>query len=230
MELIKIEAKSREVGKKAARATRLADDVPCVLYGSDTEPQVFQVPELALRPLVYTNEFHRVEIKLGKKTFECILKDASFHPVSDRLIHADFQVLVAGQLLTLSVPVHYEGTSLGVTDGGTPQVFVHDISIRCLPKDIPDHIAVDVTPLEIGDSILVRHLEIENITINIPEDQALISIIQPRELIEPVVEELEGEELEGVELEEGAEPGTEAGAEGSQAEGETKGQSKEKSK
>ncbi len=222
MELITIEAKPREVGKKAARATRLAEEIPCVLYGPEMETQVFQVPELTLRPLIYTNEFHRVEIKLGKTTFECILKDVSFDPVTDKPIHADFQTLVAGQLLTLSVPVHYEGNSLGVLDGGTPQVFVHEMSIRCLPKDIPDHISVEITELQIGDSILVRDLKLENVMINIPEDQALISIIQPREIIEPVIEELEEEELE-----EGVEEGAEKSAE---AAGETSADAQEKSK
>lgn len=217
MERITIEAKPRDVGKKAARAVRLAEEVPCVLYGSEMETQVFQVPELTLRPLIHTVEFHRVEIKLGKKSYECVLKDVSFDPVTDKPIHADFQTLVAGQLLTLSVPVHYEGNSLGVLDGGTPQVFVHELSIRCLPKDIPDHIAVDITELQIGDSILIRDLELENVIINIPEDQALISIIQPREIIEPVIEELEGEELEGEELEEGAEEKAEESAESAQA-------------
>ena len=205
MELIKIEAKPRESGKRAAKDARQADEVPCVIYGSETETQVFQIPELILRPLIYTNEFRRVEIKLGKKKFECILKNVDFDPVSDRPIHADFQTLITGQLLTLNVPVHFEGNSLGVLDGGTPQEFLHEVSIRCLPKDIPDHIAVDITALDIGDSILIRDLDIEGVVFNVPDDQAVISIIQPREIIEPVVE-LEDELEEGAEgVEEGAE-------------------------
>ncbi|GMQ81395.1 MAG: hypothetical protein BMS9Abin05_0826 [Rhodothermia bacterium] len=212
MDLITIDAKQRETGKKAVRAVRRNEEVPCILYGSDLETQIFQIPELTLRPLIFTNQFHRVEITLDGKAYECILKDVDFDPITDKPIHADFQILVAGELLTLNVPVHYVGDSVGVLDGGTPQEFVHEISVRCLPKHIPDHIDVDISHLNIGDSILVRDLDLENVTINFPEDQALISVIQPREIIEPEIEELE--ELEGEEGEEGAEgEASEEGAE-----------------
>lgn len=213
MELITLDAKARETGKSAVKAVRRADEVPCVLYGSGMETQIFQVPELSLRPLIYTNQFHRVEVSLDGNKYECILKTVDFDPVSDRPVHADFQMLVAGELLTLNVPIQYVGTAIGVVDGGTPQEFMHEISIRCLPKDIPDHIEIDISHLAIGDSLLVRDLDLENYTINFPEDQALISIIQPREIIEPELELAEGEE--GEEGEEGAEGAEgEASAEG----------------
>jgi len=209
MDQIRIEAKPREAGRKAARAARAAKEVPCVLYGSDIEPQVFQVPELNLRPLLYTNEFHRVQLTVGKKTYECILKDVDWDPVSDRPRHADFQTLVEGHEVTLDVPVHFVGKPVGVQDGGTPQVFMNEISITCMPKDIPDHIEVDVTRLGIGDTILLRDLDLdfETLTFNVPHDQALISVIQPRELVEPVPVE-EGEvALVGEEGEEEEEEG-----------------------
>ena len=133
MDLITIDAKPRETGKKAVRAVRRAEEVPCILYGSDMETRIFQIPEITLRPLIFTNLFHRVEITLDGKAFECILKDVAFDPVTDKPIHADFQMLVAGELLTLNVPVHYVGESVGVLEGGTPQEFVHEISVRCLP-------------------------------------------------------------------------------------------------
>ena len=215
MELIKIETKPREVGRKAARAARIAEEVPCVLYGTEIETYVFQIPELSLRPLIFTNEFHRVELTVGGKTFECILKDVAWDPVSDKPIHADFQTLVEGQLLTLNVPVHFIGTALGVQDGGTPQVFMNEISVRCLPKDIPDHIEVDITALGIGDALLLRDLDLdfEKVIFNVPDDQALISIIQPRELVEPEVDE------EDLELEEGEEgDGDREGEEGASGE------------
>ncbi|MCZ6705890.1 MAG: 50S ribosomal protein L25 [Bacteroidetes bacterium] len=215
MDLITINAKPRETGKKAVHAVRRAEEVPCILYGADMETQIFQVPELTLKPLIFTNQFHRVEITLDGKSYECILKAVDFDPVSDKPIHADFQMLVEGEMLTLNVPVHYVGESIGVLEGGTPQEFVHEISVRCLPKHIPDHIDVDISHLNIGDSLLVRDLELENITINFPEDQALISVIQPREIIEPEIEELEVEE--GEEVEEGKEVAE--GAEGEASEG-----------
>jgi large subunit ribosomal protein L25 len=221
MDLITIEAKPREPGRKAAQAARRAKEVPCVLYGSEIDPQVFQVEELTLRPLLYTNEFRRVQLVLGKKKYECILKDVDWDPLTDRPMHADFQTLVEGHEVTLSVPIHYTGTARGVQDGGTPQVFIHEISVRCLPKDIPDHIAVDISELEIGDALLLSDLDLdfEKLTFNVPEDQALYAVIAPRELVEPEVEELEGEEFEEGEGEEGEE-GAEAADEASEEEDE----------
>jgi len=221
MDLITIEAKPREPGRKAAKAARRAEEIPCVLYGSEIDPQVFQVEELTLRPLLYTNEFRRVQLVIGKKKYECILKEVDWDPLTDRPMHADFQTLVEGKEVTLSVPIHYTGTALGVQDGGTPQVFLNEISVRCLPKDIPDHIAVDISALEIGDALLLRDLDLdfEKITFNVPDDQALYAVIAPRELIEPEVEELEGEELEEGEGEEGeGEEGAEASDEGEEDE------------
>ncbi len=202
MDVITLEAKARECGRKSNRAARLAEQVPCVLYGHKVEAQAFQIPELDLRPLIYTDEFRRVQVSLGKESYECILKNVDFHPTTDRPIHADFQVLVAGEKITLNVPIHYTGDSIGVLDGGKAEIFVHEVSIRCLPKDIPEHIHVDIANMDIGDSVIVRDLDFEGLTFNVPEDQTLISVIRPREIIE-----------EEEELEEGLEEGEE-GAEG----------------
>jgi large subunit ribosomal protein L25 len=202
MQVITLEAKSREAGKKASRAARVAEEVPCVLYGNNVDAVSFQVPELDMRSLIYTNEFHLVNVTLGDQSWDCILKHVDFHPTTDRPIHADFQVLVTGETLSLTVPVHFEGKSVGVQDGGKQEDFVHEVAIRCLPKNIPDRIHVDVSDLKIGQSVLVRDLSIEGIEFEVPDDMTLVSVILPREIEE------EEPELEG-ELEEGEEEGAE---------------------
>lgn len=207
MDVITLKATARESGKKASKAVRVAKEVPCVLYGHDVESQIFQIPEQELRPLIFTNEFHRVKVKLGRKSFDCILKQVDFHPTTDLPIHVDFQVLVSGEEITLTVPVHYIGESVGLLEGGQAQIFLHEVSIRCLPKDIPDHLEVEISHLAMGDSVLVRDMDFEGITFNVPEDQTLIGIVRPRAIEVEVVEEEELEEgEEGVETEEGATP------------------------
>ena len=153
-------------------------------------------------------------MNLDGKTHECILKRVDFHPIKDIPTHVDFQRLTDGSEIQLRVPVHFVGNAPGVLAGGTPQEFVHKISIRCLPKFIPDSIDVDISSLEIGQSILVRDIEVEGVVFNTPEDQTLIAITRPREVVE--VDEEEDEE--GVEGEgaEGAAEG-EAAAEGEEA-------------
>jgi large subunit ribosomal protein L25 len=202
MDFVTLEAQPRTPGKRATRDARRDGLVPCVLYGAATETLSFQVPQLALRDLIYTDQFHRIKVDLSGTTYECIIKRVDFHPTEDIPRHVDFQRLTDGSEIQLRVPVNFIGNSPGVLSGGTPQEFVHKISIRCLPKFIPDAIEVDISGLEIGESILIRDVKIEGVTFNTSDDQTLIRITRPRELTD-----IEGddEDVEGEEGEEGAE-------------------------
>jgi len=203
MEVITLEAKAREAGKAPARAARKAEEVPCVLYGHGEEPRAFQVPELALRDLIYTDKFHRVNIIIDGTTYDCVLKDFQMHPVTDKVTHVDFIVLHESEKVKIKVPVHYEGTARGVRNGGIQQEFVHKIAIRCLPKNLPESFTVDVSNLKIGQRILVRDMENEGLEILAPADSPLVSIRRPR----LVIALDDDEDEEGEEGAEGAEGG-----------------------
>jgi large subunit ribosomal protein L25 len=105
MDVITLDARPRGAGKKAARAVRREGYVPCVLYGHHAEPVAFAVEEKSLKPLIYTHETHLVRVTVDGGAWECILKEIAFHPVTDRPLHADFQVLQAGEKVTLAVPI-----------------------------------------------------------------------------------------------------------------------------
>ena len=203
MDVITLEAKAREAGKAPARAARQAEEVPCVLYGHGEEPRAFQVPELALRDLIYTDKFHRVNVVIDGNTYDCVLKDYQMHPVTERVIHADFVVLHPDEKVKIKVPVHYEGTARGVRNGGVQQEFIHKIAIRCLPENLPESFKVDVTGLKIGERILVRDMENDGLEILAPQDSPLVSIRRPRQVI--ALDEDEEEEGEGGEGAEGGE-------------------------
>ncbi|NNF04633.1 MAG: 50S ribosomal protein L25 [Rhodothermales bacterium] len=213
MEVINLEAAKRTAGKTATKAVRREGYVPAVVYGSEEEPMPIKVAELDLRSIIFTDIFHRVSVNVDDKSYECILKDVDFHPVTDRVRHADFQVLHPGQQIKLSIPVHFEGTAIGQKEGGLAQTFVNEITIKALPKDLPSYFVVDISEMKIGDSVMVQDLDREGIEILTPHDQTLVTITVPRAIIE--LEEadeealLEGEEGELAEGEEGAE-----GAEG----------------
>ncbi|MGA1495806.1 MAG: 50S ribosomal protein L25 [Rhodothermales bacterium] len=207
MEVITLEAKAREAGKSQARAARKAEEVPCVLYGHGEEPRAFQVPELAMRDLIYTDKFHRVNVVIDGATYDCVLKDYQMDPVSDRIIHADFVVLHPGEKVKIKVPVHFEGTARGVRNGGIQQEFIHKIAIKCLPENILESFTVDVTNLRIGQRILVRDMENEGLQILANPDSPLVSIRRPRQLI--VLDDDEDEE-EGGEAASGAEAADES--------------------
>lgn len=203
MEVITLEAKAREAGKAQARAARQAEEVPCVLYGHGEEPRSFQVPALALRELIYTDKFHRVNVIIDGNTYDCVLKDYQMHPVGDNVIHADFVVLHPNEKVKIKVPVHYEGTARGVRNGGVQQEFIHKIAIKCLPENLLESFTVDVTNLKIGERILVRDMENEGLQILANGDSPLVSIRRPRQVI--VIDEDEDEEDgEGAEGAEGA--------------------------
>lgn len=214
MDAITLEAQPREIGKRAAKEVRRADEVPCVLYGHHTEPVHFRVPVLAMRPLIYTSETHRVTVQLDGEAYDCILKEVDFHPVTDTPIHADFLALTAGETVTMTVPVVTVGTAPGVKAGGILTQPLNDLQVSCFPKDIPGHIEVDVSELEIGDSVHVSDLTVENVEILTDPSRTVVSVAAPRAEEEP--EEEEGLLLEGEELPEGEMP---EGEEGAAAEG-----------
>jgi large subunit ribosomal protein L25 len=209
MDVITLEAGTRDVKKKGARAVRRDGNVPCVLYGRHVDPIVFQVSEKSLKPLIFTDENHLVNVKLDGQAWDCIIKDLSFHPVTDRPIHVDFQVLQEGEKITLTVPVRYLGTPIGQTEGGVTNFAITELEISCLPKDIPSAIEVDISHLNVNEALHVSDLDLEDIEIHALDRQTLVAVVPPR--AEEVVEEDEGILLEG---EEGAE-----GEEGEEDEG-----------
>ncbi|MBO6577133.1 MAG: 50S ribosomal protein L25 [Rhodothermales bacterium] len=211
MDVIKLDAKTREAGKGAARAARRNEEVPCILYGHSQEPVAFQVGELDLRPLIYTDEFHRVEVAVSGNTYDCILKHVDFHPVSDRPMHADFQVLQAGEKITLTVPLQLVGTSLGQRNGGRPVQRFNELEVTCLPKDIPDHFSIDVTDIDVGDTIHLEILEDEKFEFGLPMNSTLFFVQAARAEVEEEEDDLMGDTM--------AEAGEEApSAEGDDAE------------
>jgi large subunit ribosomal protein L25 len=182
MEAITIEAQEREVGKKAARSVRRSGNVPCVLYGHHTAPVAFQVPELELNQLVYTTEAHVVEIRIDGDAFSCIMKDAVFHPVTDRAMHADFQVLEKGEKINLTIPIKLHGTPIGQKEGGDTQVVLHEVEVRCFPANIPSHIDLDISGLDIGDSIHIEDLITGDIELLGQPTQTVVTVVPPRVL------------------------------------------------
>ena len=177
MSEIKIKAEPRETGKKAAKAVRRAGRVPAVIYGHHVDPMPVQVPRKSLNPLIHTHETHRVAIDVDGKQYLCIMKDIDFHPLTDEPIHADFQVLQAGEEIYLKVPVQVIGTAKGVERGGELVIVLHELEIEALPKDIPSHIEIDISDLDIGDAIYVSDLNYPNITFLNPPDQAIVGVV-----------------------------------------------------
>ncbi len=217
-----VEAQSRETGSKAAREIRESNRVPCILYGRTIESTPLQIPIAALNKLIYRRTAPVAEVQMDGESWNCILKDYDLHPLTDRPLHADFQALEEGDTVTLTVPVHYAGIPVGQQNGGDTQQIARELTISVLPENIPSQIEVDITDLEIGDSIHVYDLDV-GYEIKTPQNQTLVTVVAPQIETAPTTEEEEAEEEELAEEEmaeegeavEGAEEGEgEAPAEG----------------
>ncbi|WP_242157075.1 50S ribosomal protein L25/general stress protein Ctc [Aestuariivivens sediminis] len=162
MKSITINGSQREsVGKKATKALRNAGQIPCVLYGGD-KPVHFSAPEIAFSKLVYTPNAHTVVIELSNgETYNAVIQDIQFHPVTDAILHIDFYQLFEDRPITLNIPVNLVGNSRGVKNGGVLRRNNRKLRIKALPANLPDFIEIDITPLKIGDKVYVRDLETE---------------------------------------------------------------------
>jgi len=214
MKSITINGSQREsVGKKSTKALRNAGQVPCVLYGGDT-PVHFSAKELAFSKIVYTPNAHTVVIALENgETYNAVMQDIQFHPVTDRILHVDFYQLFEDKPVTMDIPVRLIGNSPGVKNGGRLLFRKRKLAIKALPSKLPDFFNVDISKLKIGMLISVEGLKNDDFTILHPDSQVVVQVKTARAAIE-VEEDEEG--VEGVEGAEG-EAGAEATAEGAAA-------------
>lgn len=207
MKSITINGSKREsVGKKATKALRNAGAVPCVLYGGD-QPMHFSAPELAFSKLVYTPNAHTVVIALENgDSFDAVLQDIQFHPVTDRILHVDFYQLLADKEVTMDIPVHIIGTSKGVLAGGTLAKNRRKLKVKAVPANLPDFIEADITPLKIGSKLYVTALENEDYKIMHPDNTVVCQVRRSRAAMSAFLGDDEDEEEEGTEGAEGAAP------------------------
>ncbi|MEM8600330.1 MAG: 50S ribosomal protein L25, partial [Bacteroidota bacterium] len=164
-------------------------------------PVHFRVPKLALRPLIFTAEMHRVEVDLSGQTYECILKKVDYHPVSDDPLHADFLALDAGEAVALRIPVRLTGSAPGVKAGGRLVQALNFLEISCLPKNIPSVVEVDVSELKIGDTVHVDLLAVPDAEILTDPRRTVATVAAPKR--GGLLDDEEGDATEGEEAAEG---------------------------
>jgi len=157
-EQLTLSAEARDrAGKGASRALRREGRVPAVIYGMNEEPQSIHVEEKLLNKLLGTGHFFNsvIMVEVGGKSVRTLAKDVAFHPVSDRPLHADFLRVSEHATVNVHVPVRFENedASPGLKKGGVLNVVAHDIELVVDASEIPDEVVVDLTGLDVGDSI-----------------------------------------------------------------------------
>jgi large subunit ribosomal protein L25 len=163
MKSLEINGSLREAtGKKDSKKLRTQQSVPCVLYGGE-ENIHFYVPFSDCRPLVYTPDVFVVNLNIGGKTYKSILQAMQWHPVEEQLVHADFLLISDKKPIRVELPVNITGTAKGIKVGGKIKVNLRKIKVKGLVKDLPDVITVDVTELDLGQSLKVGDLNISGV-------------------------------------------------------------------
>ncbi|MEZ4998135.1 MAG: 50S ribosomal protein L25/general stress protein Ctc [Bacteroidales bacterium] len=198
MKTIEIKAVSREhFGKKSTNSLRAEGNVPCVMY-REKENLHFYAHENAFRGLVYTPEVYLVSLVVDGKSYNAVMKELQFHPVTDRLLHIDFMQVNEDKPVTINIPLKITGDSAGVKAGGKLRVKRRALKVKGLTKHLPDHLTIDISSLGIGQSVKIGDLNYENLEI-IDNKRAMIVSVDVSRL--------------SLKEEEAAAPGAEAAAE-----------------
>lgn len=202
MQSITIKGTKREsVGKKETKALRNAEKVPCVIYGSGNTIH-FSAEEKAFRNLVYTPNVYTATIELeGGESFNTILQDIQFHPVTDKILHIDFYQLSDDKEVTMNIPVVLAGKSPGVSVGGSLRFTNRKLKVKALPANLPDQIDADISKLKIGDKLFISELASEDFTFLHPDNTVVVQVRMARTVVE-VDEEVAEEVVEGETTEE----------------------------
>jgi large subunit ribosomal protein L25 len=210
LERIELKAKIRTtVGNGPARVLRRDGKVPAVLYGPKTEPILLAVDTKDIELILKqggVSQLLNLVIQNGKEASKpAMIKELQVHPVSGKFLHIDFYEIDMERKIRVGVPVVTVGDSIGVELGGLLSIIRREIEVLCLPTEIPDAIEVDVTDLDVGDSVHVEEIQLpEGAEISADVNFTVITVLAPKVEAEPEEEEEELEE-EAAEVEEGAE-------------------------
>ncbi len=156
--------KREGLGKALTKNVRNEGKVPCVLYGAKNHIH-FSMFREDFKLLVYTPNTYKVQLDIDGNEYKAILQDMQFHPVNDTIIHADFFEIDETKNVEISIPVKFVGNSIGVRQGGKLVVKSPKLRVRALPKNLPDSIDINIETLEIGKSVKVGDLTVNNIVL-----------------------------------------------------------------
>jgi large subunit ribosomal protein L25 len=220
LELIELKTKIRTTtGNGPARRLRMSGQVPAVVYGPKTEPVLLSVNKSDLEQLFKKGGIGQVVLNLviqknGETlTMPAMIKELQTHPVSRNFIHIDFYEIKMDQKITAKIPVVTTGIAKGVELGGILQIIRRELEVECLPLEVPESIEIDISDLDIGDSIHVEKIRLEGEIEFLEDDNyTVVTVLAPKlEEEEPEEEEEEEGEEEEAEKEDGEKP--EAGGE-----------------
>ena len=193
---VKLMAERRTaIGRSAVRKLKAAGSVPAVMYGSKDKPEALQVSRRDINSLLShaAGENILVELEIAGKSRLALVQEVQHAPLGGAVLHVDFHAVSQDEVIQADVPLEPIGTANGVKNmGGLLEQNLRSLAIECLPRDLPDVIRVDVSALDIGDSIHVREIQLPaGVTTRIQLDLTAFSVLAPTVEEEPVAAEAE---------------------------------------
>ena len=208
-------------GTSAARRTRLQNKVPGVVYHSGAEGISLSIDKISLNKALRTGQMI-FEINVEDKNQFVLVKEIQYHPVTDEIMHIDFQKVKEDEKISLDVAVRSIGDSQGVKLGGILVQMLNSVTIKCKPAEIPEFLEIDVTDMEINTNLFVKDITLpEDVEMLTAEDIAVVSVQEPKQ---------EKEEEEVAEDTESSETDESSDADEKPAENEATDESSEKAK
>lgn len=171
------------VGKKDAKVLRREGNVPCVIYGGK-EQVCFFAHENSFSKLVYSPDVFKVNIDVNGSKYQAVMQDIQFHPITDKISHIDFLEVLPGKPVVLNIPVSTKGSANGVKEGGRLSQKVRTIKAKGLIEKMPELIELDVTELNIGDSIRVKDLKFDGVTFMEVPNLTVVAVNVTRNVVE----------------------------------------------
>lgn len=169
----------KNVGKKDAKLMRREGFVPGVLYGNKEQVH-FAIKENDLNKIVFTPNVYLIDIDVDGKKAQAYLKDVQIHPVSEKVLHADFQEVVEGKKVKINIPIKVSGLAIGVKNGGKLVQNFRTLTAEALAENLPDTINIDVTKLKIGGKTRVSEVAIEGVSFLNPESAVVVAVQMAR--------------------------------------------------
>lgn len=188
--------KREKTGKEISKKLRKQGLIPAIVYGPRFQPLPIAVKFNELESILIKHKgetlLFNLELTDGEPSkIQAILKDYQIHPLTDKIIHIDFLAIHEEETITLDIPLEFLGKPVGISKGGVLEILLHELTIECLPSNIPDKIYVDISNLDVGDVLHVKDIKVPEgfKVINDPEETVLTIVAEAGEGTEEETEE-----------------------------------------
>jgi len=187
LEILELTAKMRtSAGNSPSRALRREGNIPAILYGPGTESVPLSITSLDLERALKKASASQIIFNMSVQNAQtgsrtAMIKDLQIHPMSRKFLHVDFYEISKDRKITVDVPVVVKGKAKGIEAGGMLQIIRRDIEVLCLPFEVPESIQIDISDLDIGDSIHVKDLKVAgNIEIPAETNYTILTILSTK--------------------------------------------------